>query len=194
MKIRKYKSYDQYVRVQSEANKKKIKNVWVAENTIKQIYGFIGAKEKIKILCHGTRNGKEQKLFRKFYPDCEIIGTEISDTATRFPDTIQWDFHEIKSGWEGFFDLIYSNSLDHSYKPSKALNAWLSCLKPSGHLALEWTGQNERNTWNDPFSATLEELRGLIIGKKVGARIIHEIDIPTKSQKRKYQKVLFIQR
>jgi len=28
-----------------------------------------------------------------------VIGTEISHTAEQFPDTIQWDFHNIKEEW-----------------------------------------------------------------------------------------------
>ena len=46
-------------------------------------------------LCHGTRTGKEQEWFRK-YLSCDVVGTEISETATQFPFTIQWDFHKSK--------------------------------------------------------------------------------------------------
>ncbi|MCG7850924.1 MAG: hypothetical protein MIO92_00215 [Methanosarcinaceae archaeon] len=191
MKVRIYKlGYEHYKKVQTEANHKKINNVWVEERTIAMIKNYIG--EASKILCHGTRSGREQQYFKKYFIKCDIIGTEISDTAKNYPDTIEWDFHEVKPEWENHFDLIYSNSLDHSYNPYLALKAWLSCLNDSGTLVIEWTGQNERSTWNDPFSATLEELKGVITNKKVGGKIIHIGDIPTDSAKRKYQKLLYI--
>ncbi|MBK6621188.1 MAG: hypothetical protein IPG32_10020 [Saprospirales bacterium] len=49
--------------------------------------------------------------------NCEVIGTEISDSASKFSHTIEWDFHEVKPEWIGRADFIYSNSFDHSYDP-----------------------------------------------------------------------------
>lgn len=59
------------------------------------------------VLCHGTRNEKEQKLFLKKYPNAEIVGTEISHTAKDFPLTVQWDFHDIKDEWIGKFFIFF---------------------------------------------------------------------------------------
>ena len=41
------------------------------------------------------KNGNEQACFSK-YLNCDVIGTEISDTATDFPNTISLDFHDMK--------------------------------------------------------------------------------------------------
>jgi hypothetical protein len=71
--------------------------------------------------------------------DANVIGTEISDTATRFPHVIQWDFHNVKEEWIGNIDFIYSNSWDHSFDPDLMLEQWLKCLKPGGLCFLEWT-------------------------------------------------------
>jgi len=86
-------------------------------------------------ICHGTRRGKEQEWYAK-YLDCNVIGTEISDTAEQFPNTIQWDFHMVKPEWRNSVDFIYSNSFDHSYNPEEGLTSWMSCLKREGYALL----------------------------------------------------------
>jgi len=130
--------YEQYKSLQEEGNKRKLSLVWVIEENIE----FLASYVKILVpnvrfgLCHGTRRGKEQEWFRK-YLGCEVIGTEISSTAKEFPNTIQWDFHEVKSEWIESVDFIYSNSFDHSYDPEKCLDAWMSCLRRGGICILE---------------------------------------------------------
>ena len=130
--------YATYRRVQEEGNKRKLQTVWVLEENIV----FLSAYLKSVVgsprfgICHGTRRGKEQEWFGKRMR-CDVIGTEISDTATQFPNTIQWDFHETKPEWLDATDFIYSNSFDHSYDPEKCLNAWMSCLRTGGLCILE---------------------------------------------------------
>lgn len=110
---------------------KKIDRVWVQEENIDFLSRYIA--ERIGTpqfgICHGTRRGLEQSWFGARLK-CKVIGTEISDTAAQFPNTIQWDFHEVKQEWVGAVDFIYSNSFDHSYDPEKCINAWMSCVKP----------------------------------------------------------------
>ena len=93
-------------------------------------------------LCHGTRQGYEQSRFRKSL-GVEVIGTEISYTATEFSDTIEWDFHNIKEEWLGNVCFIFSNSLDHSYDPITCLKTWMSCIKPGGRIYLQ-RGNDDR--------------------------------------------------
>ena len=89
--------YEKYRKIQEDGNKRKINKVWVNEENVAFLSNYI--KSLIPSpqfgICHGTRRGKEQEWFRK-YLSCEVIGTEISDTAENFPYTIQWDFHEVK--------------------------------------------------------------------------------------------------
>ena len=103
-------------------------------------------------------------------PDCNVLGTEIAPTATQFPDTIQWDFHESKPEWVGAVDFIYTNSLDHAYDPEKAVTNWMRCLTPTGLCFVEWWGDASIaiGAITDPFSATLETLVALMShwGKK----------------------------
>ena len=114
-----------------------------------------------KAICHGIRNGAELKYFKN-YLVVEIIGTEISPTATRFSDTIQWDFHDVKKEWENSFDFIYSNSFDHSYNPEHCIQQWMSCLKKDGACFLEHSLSDVKASKLDPFGATFHGMHKLI--------------------------------
>lgn len=161
MKIYKYESYNEYVKAQTEANVKKIKNVWVKQETIEKIHTI--QPNATHILCHGTRNGAEQKYFKNFYPNAEIIGTEISHTATDFEMTIQHDFHNSKEEWIDKFDILYSNSFDHSYDPEKSLSTWRDQIRHTGKLYLEiMLDIDNVSQKSDPLEINENELQELI--------------------------------
>lgn len=150
-------NYQEYKDIQQKANKDKINNVWADEDTIKFIADYLksrGALKAGKGICHGVRRGLEQKWFCD-HLGADVIGTEISDTATQFPKTVQWDFHESKPEWKGAFDFAYSNSFDHAYDPEKALSAWVDQVHDEGCVFIEhsiWhseVGASKR----DPFGA-----------------------------------------
>ena len=158
--------YARYREVQQEANRRKIERTWAVEENVaflaRYIQGEIGAPAFG--ICHGTRRGNEQAWFRK-HLDCEVIGTEISDSAGDFPHTVQWDFHDENPEWLNRADFVYSNSFDHSYDPEKCLNAWVGSLRVGGLCVLEHgehehgpRGQNE----SDPFGAGVAAMAYLI--------------------------------
>ncbi|MGZ9096682.1 MAG: hypothetical protein ACXW30_00100 [Micavibrio sp.] len=172
--------YDRYRKIQEEGNKRKIENVWVLEDNIKFLSEYLeNHLDNIHSgLCHGTRRGKEQEWFKKYLGgDVKVIGTEISETATQFPDTIQWDFHEVKPEWVNNIDFIYSNSFDHSYDPEKCLNAWMSCLRKGGVCVLEHTDAHSAKGANelDPFGAHLMQMPYLITKWAKGKYSVREI-------------------
>lgn len=157
--------YEKYREIQTEGNRRKLEYVWADEENIARLSKYI-----TKVLgtprfgiCHGTRRGKEQEWFRK-YLGCEVIGTEISDTAEQFPHTIRWDFHEAKPEWIDTTDFIYSNSFDHSYDPEKCLNTWMSCIRPGGLCILEHSNFHgpEDSCELDPFGADIVTMPYLI--------------------------------
>lgn len=166
MKIYKYKNYNNYVKAQTAANKKKLNKIWVNKNVVEQISNLHKSQDHdVKnIICHGTRNGKEQEYFLEFFPNAYVIGTEISDTANQFKNTIQHDFHDQRSEWINKFDILYSNSWDHSYDPEKSLTAWVGQLAINGGLYLEHAISNNKSTKTDPLEISEEEI--LILFKK----------------------------
>ena len=156
--------YSKYKDIQINANKEKINSSWVKKENIKFLSNYI-KKNMNEInfgICHGTRQGLEQKWFKE-YLECKILGTEISDTANNYEDTIEWDFHLVKDEWVESVDFIYSNALDHSYDPDKCLNAWISCLRKGGLCIIEHTSSHENSNATDPFGATLSKMPFLIL-------------------------------
>lgn len=147
-------------------NKKKLSHSWATAENIACVADYIRGKipQPAFGLCHGTRRGLEQQWFRERL-GCEVIGTEISETATQFPHTIQWDFHEVKPEWLGQADFIYSNAFDHSYDPALCINRWMSCLKPQGLCVIEHSSAHgpQGTSELDPFGATLSIMPYLIL-------------------------------
>lgn len=145
VKLYKYKNYDEYKKTQVFYNKKKIEHVWADETSLKILSDFIVkniVKNNIKGLCHGSRNGFEQEFFNNNIKNSEVIGTDISETAKNFKNSIVWDFHETNNEWLNKFDFIYTNSLDQSYDPKLALTTWLKQINKNGFVMIEHTDQH----------------------------------------------------
>lgn len=171
MKLHQYENYDEYVKEQTQANVAKLKNVWVRENAIQKVVSYKPFASSI--LCHGTRNGRELEYFKKFLPHAEIVGTEISHTATQFKNTVQHDFHEVREDFVGKFDIVYSNSFDHAYDPSKAILAWRDQLTTDGVLVIElMTGVENISRPVDPLEINYEEFKEL--AEKNGLRVLEK--------------------
>ena len=130
--------YDNYKELQNGLNKQKIgikgPSFNRGTNIVKDIQKNI---KNIKFgLCHGSRRGDEQNsLSKALY--CEVLGTDIADSATDFPNSIQWDFHEIKDEWIDNVSFIYTNSIDHAYDPIRAIRNWMKCLHVTGCIYIE---------------------------------------------------------
>lgn len=187
--------YNAYKQIQTAGNKRKVEAVWVMEENIAYISQYI--KESLGQpqfgICHGTRSGKEQAWFRH-YLGCDVLGTEISDTAETFENTIQWDFHETKPEWLGKADFIYSNSFDHSYDPEKCLNAWMSCLKPGGICIIEHCSSNDHARALDPFGAHISHMPYLILNWAKGNFWVRQIiDTPEKREYLDYSCFIIVQ-
>ena len=145
IKIHRYKDYQEYKQTQIYFNKQKIDKVWADKDTLKIISDFLKQNIKsntIKGLCHGSRNGFEQKFFNKEISGAKVIGTDISETAKDFKDSFIHDFHEEKKDWINNFDFVYSNSLDQSYDPKKALKTWLNQIKKERFIIIEHSDQH----------------------------------------------------
>lgn len=160
MKRHTYPDRDSYVQAQIEANRRKQDWVWVRQDTVCRIAKWKG--DARSILCHGTRNGAEQRYFLECYPDAEVLGTEIAPND--YPMTVQHDFHFPLEGWEGKADIVYTNSMDHTFDTLFALETWRSQLSRRGHLFIEHSDTHTERyvTRFDPLGASLEEYRELI--------------------------------
>jgi hypothetical protein len=145
VRIYKYKDYNEYKDTQIYYNKQKINKIWADEVTLEKIITFLKENiksEKIKGICHGSRNGFEQNFFNESKKDFEVIGTDISETAKDYKNSFVHDFHDEKKEWINNFDFVYSNSLDQSFDPKKALNMWLNQIKENGYIIIEHSDQH----------------------------------------------------
>ncbi len=169
-----YDDYETYRKVQEQGNKAKLAAQFVKKGHIFFLAEWMqtqragGAKITFG-LCHGVRRGKEQAWFRKKLKGADIIGTDISETATQFENTVQWDFHDDNPDWQAKADFVYSNSWDHAYDPGKAFRAWAMCLKPSGWILIDHTRGHMPKSSNvlDPFGATRDAVIR-ILGESCG--------------------------
>jgi len=155
-RIYEYKDYTEYVEWQTKTNKKKINWVFARKSVIDQLSKL--KPDAKNIICHGTRNGAEQKYFLENFPKAYIIGTEISDTATSFDMTVQHDFMEQRQEWIEKFDIVYSNSFDHTIQPKETLAVWKQQLNKNGHLFLEYSEEQSVCIPQDPLDAELSEI------------------------------------
>ena len=185
VKIHKYKDYKEYRDTQIFFNKKKITNVWADEKTLNQIIIFLEKNinnNKIKGICHGSRNGFEQNYFNKYNEKFDVIGTDISETAKDYKNSYIHDFHDIKKEWINNFDFVYSNSLDQSFDPKKALSVWLSQIKDNGFVFIEHSDQHGviSSGRMDPFGVEANFFPYLLtewFGHKISIEIIKGIKI-----------------
>lgn len=177
-----YPDYDTYRAVQTAGNKAKIKRQFVKESHVITLSRAIdaGIGPVSFGLCHGTRRGLEQAWFSAHLAgNPHVLGTEISDTATDFPATVQWDFHETNPDWLGRADFVYSNSWDHAFDPARAFAAWVESLRPGGWLLLDHNRNQAPESANalDPFGVTYERLVAMLEAQFQGvARLLPVID------------------
>lgn len=183
MKIYKYLNYEDYKKTQIFYNKKKIEKVWADEITLKVLSEYLKnniKSQKIKGMCHGSRNGFEQKCFLSEIPNLEIVGTDISETALNYENSVVHDFHDIKQDWIDYFDFVYSNSLDQSYDPKKALNVWLDQIKRDRFVIIEHSDQHGVRSSGkmDPFGVETSFFPYVLsqwFGHKISISIINDI-------------------
>ena len=165
MKVYKYKDYDHYVERQTFYNKKKLHWVLIKEEHIEWMVSRCSFPSTI--ICHGTRSGKEQQLFKKHTgPSSYVIGTEISETATKFPMTVQHDFNQAKKEWINKFDIIYSNSIDHAFNIAKTITIWSNQLNKNGKLFIEKSTDLNYRAW-DPIEISDREIKELFVKLKL---------------------------
>jgi hypothetical protein len=151
------RGYDHYRKLQEYHNRRKINEVWADESTLRVVADYVKklVGKPARGLCHGTRNGFEQRVLSEML-NVPVIGTDISPTAAEFPNSVHWDFHEPNPDWVGQFSFIYSNSLDQAFDPRKALDTWVQQLDPrSGLIFIEHTMSHapEGASEMDPFGA-----------------------------------------
>ena len=152
MKIYEYSNDDQYRQEQYKANKEKEGRHWISILDVLFIKESMPFDDVKSILCHGTRNGTELRLFSEHFPDARVLGTEIAPTALKYENTIRHDFRRQHDRLIGKFDIVFSNSFDHTNEPRETLMVWKDQLNKRGIMFVEAVfDKNNISTASDPL-------------------------------------------
>lgn len=141
METYKHENYEWYVAVQRKLTARKTHHgqtvmAWIDEEGLvevnKLIHNYITDVQTM--VCHGCRNGVEVDVLQKLNPEAKVFGTDLYGEAYKYDRTYfkEMDFDVVPEEWKGYFDVVYSNSIDHSRQPLNTLLAWKSELKEDG--------------------------------------------------------------
>jgi SAM-dependent methyltransferase len=105
------------------------------------------------VLCLGARQGTEVRAFRD--NGCFAVGIDLNPGKEN-PYVMKGDFHDIDFP-ENSVDIVFTNSIDHVYRPQKFLGEISRVLKPGGYMVLEIEPRKDTDTqdrwaclgWND---------------------------------------------
>lgn len=166
MLLHKFKDYETYKTYQIRGSRRRAnRNPAVSVEEIGRIAQYLEANGLVvrDAICHGARCGTEVKLISDMFPGARVLGTDLSP---RDASVLEWDFNVTKPEWVGAFDMVYSNSLDHSPAPYQCFKGWLSQLRPNGLLFLLWTYSHNLDhpylNGGDCFMASLHEYIAMV--------------------------------
>ena len=174
-----YEDYDEYRATQIKWNITKLEWVWAESQVLDAVTARVMdslGKDGLFGLCHGSRNGFEQSYLSEQLGGT-ILGTDISETASQFPNSVVHDFHDIKADWLEKADFIYSNSLDQSWNPKEAVRVWVEQLRIGGLLFVEMSEGHSPlyASKMDPFGVKPEYFAYLLtqwVGHKISVEVL----------------------
>jgi hypothetical protein len=163
MRLIKFSSYQEYLDAQELRSKSLRRRSHFLPREIYRVCEYIKRKDLVIAdgVCHGARTGLEVDEFKKWLP-VSMFGTDLFPKQTGNSKVVQWDFNRPKGKWRRRFDLIYSNSLDHSPDPERTLQVWMNQLTSSGLLVLQWSSRHTRVRKADCFGGSLLDYLRLI--------------------------------
>jgi hypothetical protein len=159
--------YKTYLEIQRKRTLKK----WGWDELAKEVFkaGFKitwdGVKDIIgkpkEIGCMGIRNGAEYFEFQEYLPYAVVYGIDILDKVKDVGgNCFCYDFNRLPKDWKNKFDLLFSNSLDHSYEVYETLKEWSRVTKKDGYLLLQLT-PNSMPSSPDRYGFDMEDTEEL---------------------------------
>jgi SAM-dependent methyltransferase len=123
------------------------------------------------VLCLAARQGTEVKAFHDL--GCFAVGLDLNPGPDN-PLVLPGDFHNVPFPTASV-DVIFTNSFDHSFDPTKLIGEIIRLLKPGGVLVLEAI-QGEANASTPDYYASfwwtkIDDLLALL--EKAGFSPIH---------------------
>lgn len=87
------------------------------------------------MICLGTRNNHERDMFEKSLSSKEVKTYSLDISPLSKADYVM-DFNELPVEWECKWDILFSNSIDHSVNATETFYRWLDVVKEGGILLL----------------------------------------------------------
>ncbi|MCW5875242.1 MAG: hypothetical protein KIS85_00030 [Anaerolineales bacterium] len=92
--------------------------------------------------------------------DGRVMGVELAPEISR-PDVHIGSFDELPDEWNQRFNVLYSNSIDHSQDPKRTIREWKRVAAPGAYVILAFSSGWDP-TPSDPFSITgFDQLKAL---------------------------------
>ena len=147
-----------------ETFKRNLPDFQIISIEVHKITGGVG-----NILCLGIRNGNEYWGFKNLpeFKKADIWGVDINPMVNEIiaPHIYCFDFNHLPVEWESKFDMVYSNSLDHSFKVEETIEEWRRVVKNGGYLYLSLS-MAKKTTKVDVYSFSDEDVDCLFSANK----------------------------
>jgi ubiquinone/menaquinone biosynthesis C-methylase UbiE len=134
-----HEDYDRYKDVQVSRSKKKWnsntfkENIGIFNSLMSKSVPLIG--NRFSVCCMGIRGGNEYIEFKERFEHATVYGVDICDDVIKVGDNcFSYDFSNLPKEWDNKFDVVYSNSIDHSFNAFKTVEEWYRVCK--GYIIL----------------------------------------------------------
>jgi SAM-dependent methyltransferase len=117
----------------------------------REVSGVIGQPKVIG--CMGIRNGAEYFEFKQYLPESVVYGIDIQEKVVEVGENCYCcDFNNLPKDWEEKFDLLFSNSLDHSFEVTETIEEWRRVTKKGGFILIQFSSQPRSLSYTDRYS------------------------------------------
>ena len=133
----------------------------------------LGLGRALNVLCLGARQGTEVKAFQDI--GCFAVGIDLNPGKDN-KYVVTGDFHNLTYG-DNSVDCVFTNSLDHVYRPRKFLSEITRVLRQNGTFLIEIEGPKDKDAdkWASLHWDSFDDLCKLFA--EFGLKLIKEADI-----------------
>lgn len=116
-------------------------------NTVSNYIIKYSNKVHKNMICLGSRNNWEKTCFQKNLKNLKVFDLDICEKSKC---DYTYDFQKLPEEFNNKWDIIFTNSLDHSISPLNTINYWLSFIKKDGLLIIGYEPDfDTKNNWGE---------------------------------------------
>lgn len=103
---------------------------------------IIKEKKYKNMICLGSRNNWEKTILKKYLDSLEIFDLDICEKSNC---DYTYDFQKLPDSFLEKWNIIFTNSLDHSINPIETVNYWYNYLSKNGLLIIGYEPNVDEN-------------------------------------------------